>query len=812
MTVVQLAPPYPVFTGRNGDPLDNGYLYFGASNQNPETNPIQVYWDTALTQPAAQPIRTINGYPSRNGAPALIYAGSQYSVTVRDKNNEFVIYSPLGFGVVTGGLTVQRYSGDGSTVAFTLATAPNTENNTQVYVSGVYQQKNTYEVSGTTLTLSAAPPIGTDNIEVVMISTLALGEIDSATVLAALVGQQVVAAGFTGTLDGVLGGGTPAAVTGTALTLTTGSTVTTVLDEDNMASNSAAALSTQQSIKAYVDAGASTLAASTGAGLVGYTQGSTGSVARTVQSALRDTVSVKDFGAVGDGVTDDTAAINLALAYVRSLENAANLLRPVVLTGGGGRYLISGSLNATLIRLGKGWGLRDIHIIASCAGKTALDLTASRFGYFENVHIWGSYHVSDAITPHTGILLAPADPATSYPCDSHTWLNCSVDGYFTTSAYTEYGSEVTSATACIYWNRRDDVTHSGGGPSWAAVLQGRPTIPIVSDFVASIYGDGGSTAPGAFASGRVSYTLNHYDMCRFQKPFGRRGPTMYIEDLSSTLFTKPYVTNGFGDSITWKVNTDYVPYSVEFNGLQIETTGNDKGFVFTGAGVGGAGQIRGLHISCGNIFTEDAMLDVSDLATMTLSDFKLKVQRWQGSGPTDVFANSAKFKIAGGEITLPATADMEAYSTFISGTNYKLYTNDSFVERQYGSLRLSEGVPFFGEGGLNSTKGGSMADDTAISIPLTTNGFANNGVIFLWSSSAAGLAATIHFRASASPVALLESLGTSVQTVTATTLTGTTGTNGYFTVAINDDEIMFENRKGFTVTYRYFILSYNASI
>tara|TARA_R110000787_G_scaffold32500_5_gene85950 strand:+ start:24 stop:887 length:864 start_codon:yes stop_codon:yes gene_type:complete len=287
---------------------------------------------------------------------------------------------------------------------------------------------------------------------------------------------------------------------------------------------------------------------------------------------------------------------------------------------------------------------------------------------------------------------------------------------------------------------------------------------------------------------------------------------MYIEDLSSTLFTKPYVTNGFGDSITWKVNTDYVPYSVEFNGLQIETTGNDKGFVFTGAGVGGAGQIRGLHISCGNIFTEDAMLDVSDLATMTLSDFKLKVQRWQGSGPTDVFANSAKFKIAGGEITLPATADMEAYSTFISGTNYKLYTNDSFVERQYGSLRLSEGVPFFGEGGLNSTKGGSMADDTAISIPLTTNGFANNGVIFLWSSSAAGLAATIHFRASASPVALLESLGTSVQTVTATTLTGTTGTNGYFTVAINDDEIMFENRKGFTVTYRYFILSYNASI
>jgi hypothetical protein len=48
---------------------------------------------------------------------------------------------------------------------------------------------------------------------------------DATNVLAGLVGQEVVATGFTGTLDGVLGGGTPAAVTATTVTA---SGVTTV--------------------------------------------------------------------------------------------------------------------------------------------------------------------------------------------------------------------------------------------------------------------------------------------------------------------------------------------------------------------------------------------------------------------------------------------------------------------------------------------------------------------------------------------------------------------------------------------------------
>jgi hypothetical protein len=102
MPLTQLAPPYPIFTDKNGDPLDAGFIYFGEPNLNPETNPITVYYDRGFTQPVAQPVRTSNGYVMRNGSPALIYADSQFSVTVRNKNSELVIYSPVGFGIAPG--------------------------------------------------------------------------------------------------------------------------------------------------------------------------------------------------------------------------------------------------------------------------------------------------------------------------------------------------------------------------------------------------------------------------------------------------------------------------------------------------------------------------------------------------------------------------------------------------------------------------------------------------------------------------------------------------------------------------------------
>ena len=63
------------------------------------------------------------------------------------------------------------FSGNGSATAFTLANSVDNENKTQVYVDGVYQFKNTYSISGTTLTFSTAPPNNT-NIEVISFNSI----------------------------------------------------------------------------------------------------------------------------------------------------------------------------------------------------------------------------------------------------------------------------------------------------------------------------------------------------------------------------------------------------------------------------------------------------------------------------------------------------------------------------------------------------------------------------------------------------------------------------------------------------------------
>ena len=151
MSTLSVEPPYPAFADADGQPLDDGYIWIGTVNLNPITNPIAAYWDSAQTIAAVQPIRTSGGYPVYQGTPARIYAASDYSIQVQNKNGT-VVYTLLN-GNATGGAVTSNATGTGTQTIFAVGSLP-----TAIYINGVYQNQNTYTFANGNVTFTQAPP------------------------------------------------------------------------------------------------------------------------------------------------------------------------------------------------------------------------------------------------------------------------------------------------------------------------------------------------------------------------------------------------------------------------------------------------------------------------------------------------------------------------------------------------------------------------------------------------------------------------------------------------------------------------------
>ena len=98
--------------------------------------------------------------------------------TAPANGNTVVVYS-VASAVSGNNLNLDQFTGDGSTTGFTLSINPVNENNTQVFIDGVYQQKDGYTTSGTTLTFDTAPP----NTATIEVMTFTQTDINTATIL-----------------------------------------------------------------------------------------------------------------------------------------------------------------------------------------------------------------------------------------------------------------------------------------------------------------------------------------------------------------------------------------------------------------------------------------------------------------------------------------------------------------------------------------------------------------------------------------------------------------------------------------------------
>ena len=150
MATTFLAPtPKLQFFDLNGDPLSGGLLYTYAAGT---TTPLASYTDSTGNIANTNPIIL-----DSRGEANVWLAGASYKFALYDSTNVLI----WTVDNINGGAFASNATGTGSQVAFTVLSGLSA-----VFINGVYQNKNTYTVSGNTLTFSEAPPY-TSTIEFV---------------------------------------------------------------------------------------------------------------------------------------------------------------------------------------------------------------------------------------------------------------------------------------------------------------------------------------------------------------------------------------------------------------------------------------------------------------------------------------------------------------------------------------------------------------------------------------------------------------------------------------------------------------------
>ena len=474
------------------------------------------------------------------------------------------------------GMNHYNFTGDGTTVNFTLGMEPGGENNTQVYIDGVYQQKDGYNVSGAVVQFSVAPP-NLSTIEVMVIEVLPVG--------------------------------------------------------------------------------------ATTASQVSFTQaGST--YGRNVQLKLQESVSVMDFGAIGDGVTDDTAAIQAADDAVAATGSGiiffpqgnylcqSQLNKSPFNTWIGtigvqdpqtGTHLILGH-NGTLVDIDSGGsilycgnaGIRDMRLLGNMTSYpdgVGINFTAAagvvRRTYYENLYIYGF------------------DKCVAGILHEQYWNRC----FMSAGTYGFFGTNVSDC-----WIRD---THAGSGLTATGVTGG-------SGFrflnVGSLIMDG----------------------CRGQVQKGGNG--LYLEN-----------------AVDVRIN-DHIADGNETIGIQIH---NSQGVIISQANVYNNGTISvkqpGIYIqSTGRIFTADSTTNTFTSAAHSYQNTDMKVQvSTTGTLPSGLSANTDYYVIRLGDNTFQlATTRANA----IAGTAINISDNGTGVQTLMG---IVENIQIIGGESHDKSAGGA---------------------------------------------------------------------------------------------------------
>jgi hypothetical protein len=142
------------FFDNNGVPLAGGLIYTYEAGT---TTPATTYTTSAGTIAHTNPI-VLDAAGRVPSGEIWLEMGYNYKFVLKTSTEVTIATFDNIYGSGSRVAYVDNFTGNGTTVNFTLTSAPSDENNTQVYINGVCQQKNTFSLAGAIITFSEAPP------------------------------------------------------------------------------------------------------------------------------------------------------------------------------------------------------------------------------------------------------------------------------------------------------------------------------------------------------------------------------------------------------------------------------------------------------------------------------------------------------------------------------------------------------------------------------------------------------------------------------------------------------------------------------
>lgn len=234
--------------------------------------------------------------------------------------------------------------------------------------------------------------------------------------------------------------------------------------------------------------------------------------------SVKDTVNVKDYGAIGDGITDDSAALTAAWNAIKATITAFASDPYVTLSFviPPGKYLISSPVDWT--------GAAGMNIcvqaygavlIGKTAGGNVVDMTGTLGAHVKGLTITGD----QVSTPRTGLLIGPVSTAT---CGINSFTDCKFMGYFSVASAWNHGSETTEWNGCRFANSFP------AAETYAYMADGLNRFNATSPFKTI-------RAVGT----AVSFTANSFKHCSFRNwATGSLGGSIFLEAANSWYFDK----------------------------------------------------------------------------------------------------------------------------------------------------------------------------------------------------------------------------------------------------------------------------------